>query len=183
MRKIFFDIIRFPPFTRVPRALRLATGQQNAGQPAGTERRRRQPRRGCFRQACRHCRRLKYASQNETPTLRAISRVRKIRMRLGAGFSFAEPSRKASANALAHLPAYASRRRRVRSPLIRDGRRGAWDRPGGLGAGPAHPTRGRPTGLRSNRTTERRRPVGLPSVRNTTPATHFHKSPRMSCRV
>ena len=34
-------------------------------------------------------------------------------------------SRKASANALAHLPAYASRRRRVRSPLIRDGRRGA----------------------------------------------------------
>jgi hypothetical protein len=41
--------------------------------------------------ACRHCRRLAYASQNETPTLRAINRVRKIRMRLGAGFSFAEP--------------------------------------------------------------------------------------------
>jgi hypothetical protein len=41
--------------------------------------------------SCRHCRRLKYASQNETPTLRAINRVRKIRMRLGAGFSFAEP--------------------------------------------------------------------------------------------
>jgi hypothetical protein len=31
--------------------------------------------------ACRHCRRLVYASQNETPTLRAINRVRKIRMR------------------------------------------------------------------------------------------------------
>jgi hypothetical protein len=41
--------------------------------------------------SCRHCRRLTYASQNETPTLRAINRVRKIRMRLGAGFSFAEP--------------------------------------------------------------------------------------------
>jgi hypothetical protein len=41
--------------------------------------------------ACRHCRRLAYASQNETPTLRAINRVRKIRMRLGGGFSFAEP--------------------------------------------------------------------------------------------
>jgi hypothetical protein len=32
--------------------------------------------------ACRHCRRLKYGSQNETPTFRAINRVRKIRMRL-----------------------------------------------------------------------------------------------------
>ena len=41
--------------------------------------------------ACRHCHRLAYDSQNETPYLRAIRRVRKIRMRLGAGFSFAEP--------------------------------------------------------------------------------------------
>jgi hypothetical protein len=40
--------------------------------------------------ACRHCYRLVYTSQNETPYLRAIRRVRKIRMRLGAGFSFAE---------------------------------------------------------------------------------------------
>jgi hypothetical protein len=41
--------------------------------------------------ACRHCYRLSYESQNETPYLRSIRRVRKIRMRLGAGFSFAEP--------------------------------------------------------------------------------------------
>jgi hypothetical protein len=41
--------------------------------------------------ACRQCYRLAYTSQNETPYLRAIRRVRKIRMRLGAGFSFAEP--------------------------------------------------------------------------------------------
>jgi hypothetical protein len=40
---------------------------------------------------CRHCRGLAYDCQNETPYLRAIRRVRKIRMRLGAGFSFAEP--------------------------------------------------------------------------------------------
>jgi hypothetical protein len=33
---------------------------------------------------------LSYQSQNETPTLRSIRRVRNIRMRLGAGFSFAE---------------------------------------------------------------------------------------------
>jgi hypothetical protein len=39
--------------------------------------------------ACRHCHRQAYASQNETPSLRAIRRVRKIRMRLGAGFSLA----------------------------------------------------------------------------------------------
>jgi hypothetical protein len=32
--------------------------------------------------ACRHCHRLAYASQNETRSLRAIRRVRKIRMRL-----------------------------------------------------------------------------------------------------
>ena len=32
-----------------------------------------------------------YASQNETPFLRSIRRATKIRMRLGAGFSFAEP--------------------------------------------------------------------------------------------
>jgi hypothetical protein len=31
------------------------------------------------------------AFQNETPFLRSIRRARKIRMRLGAGFSFAEP--------------------------------------------------------------------------------------------
>jgi hypothetical protein len=41
--------------------------------------------------ACRHCQRLVYASQNETPSLRNIRRARKIRMRLGGGFSFAEP--------------------------------------------------------------------------------------------
>jgi hypothetical protein len=41
--------------------------------------------------ACRHCQRLTYASQNETRTLRNIRRARKIRMRLGGGFSFAEP--------------------------------------------------------------------------------------------
>ena len=41
--------------------------------------------------ACRRCHQLAYASQNETPYLRAIRRTRKIRMRLGAGFSFAEP--------------------------------------------------------------------------------------------
>ena len=40
--------------------------------------------------ACRHCYRLVYTSQNETPYLRSIRRTRKIRMRLGAGFSFAE---------------------------------------------------------------------------------------------
>jgi hypothetical protein len=45
--------------------------------------------RGIF--ACRHCHDLSYESQNETPTLRSIRRVRKIRMRLGTGFSFAEP--------------------------------------------------------------------------------------------
>jgi hypothetical protein len=41
--------------------------------------------------ACRHCHELTYASQAETPFLRSIRRVRKIRMRLGAGFNFAEP--------------------------------------------------------------------------------------------
>jgi hypothetical protein len=41
--------------------------------------------------ACRHCHELTYASQAETPLLRSIRRVRKIRMRLGAGFSFAGP--------------------------------------------------------------------------------------------
>ena len=41
--------------------------------------------------ACRHCHRLTYESQNETPFLRSVRRARKIRMRLGAGFSFAEP--------------------------------------------------------------------------------------------
>ena len=41
--------------------------------------------------ACRHCFRLAYESQNETPYLRAVRRTRKIRMRLGAGFSYAEP--------------------------------------------------------------------------------------------
>ena len=41
--------------------------------------------------ACRRCHRLAYASQNETPYLRAIRRTRKIRMCLGTGFSFAEP--------------------------------------------------------------------------------------------
>ena len=43
--------------------------------------------------ACRHCHRLTYESQNETPFLRSVRRARKIRMRLGAGFSFAEPFR------------------------------------------------------------------------------------------
>jgi hypothetical protein len=39
--------------------------------------------------ACRHCQRLVYASQNEAPSLRNIRRARKIRLRLGGGFSFA----------------------------------------------------------------------------------------------
>jgi len=34
---------------------------------------------------------LTYASQNETPSLRSIRQAKKIRMRLGASFSFAEP--------------------------------------------------------------------------------------------
>jgi hypothetical protein len=41
--------------------------------------------------ACRHCFGLAYACQQENPTLRAIRRVRKDRMRLGGGFSFAGP--------------------------------------------------------------------------------------------
>jgi hypothetical protein len=41
--------------------------------------------------ACRHCHGLVYDCQNETPWLRSIRRARKIRMRLGTGFSFAEP--------------------------------------------------------------------------------------------
>jgi hypothetical protein len=40
---------------------------------------------------CRHCYGLAYASQNENPWLRNIRRTRKIRRRLGGGFSFAEP--------------------------------------------------------------------------------------------
>ena len=40
--------------------------------------------------ACRHCHQLAYTSQNQTPFLRSIRRARKIRMRLGGGFSFAE---------------------------------------------------------------------------------------------
>jgi hypothetical protein len=42
----YFDTIHFPSFTR---SLRPGTGQQNAGQPAGTERGHREPGRGCFR--------------------------------------------------------------------------------------------------------------------------------------
>jgi hypothetical protein len=41
--------------------------------------------------ACRHCYGLAYDSQSETPFLRSVRRARKTRMRLGAGFSFAEP--------------------------------------------------------------------------------------------
>jgi hypothetical protein len=41
--------------------------------------------------ARRHCFGLVYDCQNETPWLRSFRRARKIRMRLGAGFSFAEP--------------------------------------------------------------------------------------------
>jgi hypothetical protein len=41
--------------------------------------------------ACRHCHGLAYQCQSETPTLRCIRRGRKIRMSLGAGFSYAEP--------------------------------------------------------------------------------------------
>jgi hypothetical protein len=41
--------------------------------------------------ACRHCHALAYQCQSETPTLRKIRRGRKIRMSLGAGFSYAEP--------------------------------------------------------------------------------------------
>jgi hypothetical protein len=41
--------------------------------------------------ACRHCFGLVYDCQNETPTQRWIRRGRKIRMRLGAGYSYAEP--------------------------------------------------------------------------------------------
>ena len=41
--------------------------------------------------ACRHCYGLVYDCQNETPWVRSFRRARKIRMRLGTGFSFAEP--------------------------------------------------------------------------------------------
>jgi hypothetical protein len=41
--------------------------------------------------ACRHCYGLVYDCQKETPTQRWIRRGRKIRMRLGAGYSYAEP--------------------------------------------------------------------------------------------
>jgi hypothetical protein len=41
--------------------------------------------------ACRHCHGLAYACQAETRRLRWIRKGRKIRMRLGAGFSYAEP--------------------------------------------------------------------------------------------
>jgi hypothetical protein len=41
--------------------------------------------------ACRHCYGLVYDCQNETPFVRSFRRARKIRMRLGTGFSFAEP--------------------------------------------------------------------------------------------
>jgi hypothetical protein len=41
--------------------------------------------------ACRRCHGLAYACQAETPRLRRIRRGRKIRMRLGAGSSYAEP--------------------------------------------------------------------------------------------
>jgi len=41
--------------------------------------------------ACRQCRRLAYASQSENPRDRSIRRVRKIRMRLGAGPSIVDP--------------------------------------------------------------------------------------------
>jgi hypothetical protein len=41
--------------------------------------------------SCRHCHGLAYQCQSETPRLRSIRSARKIRMRLGAGFSFAEP--------------------------------------------------------------------------------------------
>jgi hypothetical protein len=40
--------------------------------------------------ACRHCHGLAYQCQAETPRLRRIRRGRKIRMRLGAGFSYAD---------------------------------------------------------------------------------------------
>jgi hypothetical protein len=41
--------------------------------------------------ACRHCYGLAYDCQAETPRQRWIRRGRKIRMRLGAGYSYAEP--------------------------------------------------------------------------------------------
>jgi hypothetical protein len=41
--------------------------------------------------ACRQCHGLAYLCQAETPRLRRIRRGRKIRMRLGAGFSYADP--------------------------------------------------------------------------------------------
>ena len=41
--------------------------------------------------ACRHCYRLTYASQQESPRFRNISRSRKIRMRLGGGADICAP--------------------------------------------------------------------------------------------
>jgi hypothetical protein len=103
--------------------------------------------------ACRHCHGLAYACQAETPTLRSIRRARKMRMRLGAGFSFAEPIReKTSRHALAHLSADASRCRssgrcigghdhenfhhRWDSRLISGASRRYWGCPGELKASP-----------------------------------------------
>ena len=55
---------------------------------------------------------LTYASQNETPSLRSTRRAKKIRMRLGASLSFAEPFPEKPPGML-----LASRTRRMTNPL------------------------------------------------------------------
>jgi hypothetical protein len=53
--------------------------------------------------ACRNCHGLAYASQQESPRFRSISRSREIRVRLGGTPNLRDPSPKATSNALANI--------------------------------------------------------------------------------